>query len=264
MARNVGLIKISGKIGDLQFFTKDGKTYVGLSSNLSKDRILKDPAYKRTRENMAEFGGAANVSKAIRSKLLPLSSLIEKNLHNRLTAKIRELINSGSGVRGKRKVEFSLLKEDLVEFEINDSSLVSQICKVERSITSNADRNQVTLVFPEFQPIDALSIPEGATHFRVHLACLAVSDFVPYGANKKYKALVAAQHGLLDYSLSAPILVDDPVSAGLTLSVALPGNPVLDPKVSLFVFFGIEFLQEVNGEFYQFSTNNAIRIEAII
>ncbi|TNF48602.1 MAG: hypothetical protein EP305_05155, partial [Bacteroidetes bacterium] len=98
MAKNIGLIKISGKVGDLQFFQKDGKTYVGLTSSISKDRIIKDPAFKRTRENMAEFGGAAGVSKAIREYLVPLKGLFEKGLHTRMVAMIRELINAGSGV----------------------------------------------------------------------------------------------------------------------------------------------------------------------
>jgi len=263
MAKNVGLIKISGKVGDLQFFNKDGKSYVGLTSNVSKERIKKDPAFKRTRENMAEFGGAAGVSKNIREFLIPLKSLFEKNLHARFTSIIRLMINAGSGVRGKRAVEFSLNQDELLKYELNVKSKVSEVMFATMEVTTNAGRNQAVLNVDEFLPLDYLLIPEGATHYKIHLAALSVSNFEPQGVKSKYKPLNAAQHGLFEASSTAELSVDSLATGGLSLTVDLPGTPTLDPEVSLFTFVGIEFLQEVNGTFYQFASNNAIRIEKV-
>ena len=263
MAKNIGLIKISGKVGDLQFFNKEGKAYVGLSSSLSKDRIKKDPAFKRTRENMAEFGGAAGVSKNIREYLIPLRSLFEKNLHLRFTSIIRLMMNSGSGVRGKRAVEFSLNQEELKGYELNVKSKVSEILYASMDVTTNTERNQAVLTIAEFLPADYLLIPEGATHYRIHTAALSVSNFEPQGVKAKYKPLNAAQHGLLAISSTAALSVESAVVGGISLTADLPGAPTLDPDVSLFTFVGIEFLQEINGIFYQFASNNAIRIEKV-
>jgi len=263
MAKNIGLIKISGKVGDLQFFKKEGKSYVGLSSNISKERIQKDPAFKRTRENMSEFGGAAKVSKSIREYLIPLKSLIEKQLHNRVTSMVRQLINVGSGDRGKRAVEFSANQTEVNGFELNKSTKVSEVMFTSNTLVTNADRNQLILTIEEFLPSDYLLIPEGATHFRVHLAGLAISDFAPVGPKNKYLPINETQHGAFIKDETSPIPVSSLVTGGITLTVDLPGAPVLAPEVSLAGFIGIEFLQDVNGTFYQLASNNALRIEKL-
>ena len=55
MARQKGIIKLKGSIGDVSFYkTKDG--YLAREkSGVDKDRIKNDPAFQRTRENGAEF-----------------------------------------------------------------------------------------------------------------------------------------------------------------------------------------------------------------
>ena len=263
MAKNIGLIKISGKVGDLQFFQKDGKTYVGLTSSVSKDRIIKDPAFKRTRENMSEFGGAAGVSKSIREHLIPLRGLIEKGLHTRLVQIIRYLINSGSGVRGKRAVEFSLNQSELAGYDLNASTKVSEVLHIGVQITANAERNELVLTVPEFLPADYMLIPEGATHVRFILAGMALSDFAPIGPKNKYKETNAAQHGIFAAEVGTLLPVEQLVTGGVSMTVNLPGAPVLDSDVSLVAFLGVEFLQEVNGLVYSFASNNAIRIERL-
>lgn len=263
MARNKSIIKISGKIGDLQFFNRNGKGYVGLAAQLSKERIKKDPAFKRTRENMAEFGGAASVSKAIRTLLIPLRGLFEKGLHARFTSVLRQLINLGSGTRGKRAIEFSLNKDELAGVELNAQSKVSEVLFTPIEMSANADRNQVVVDIEAFLPSDYLNIPEGATHFRVHTAMLSVSDFAPEGPKNKYKPINSNQHGLFAHEHTAELPLDGMVTGGISLTLDLPGAPVLASEVSLITLVGIEFLQETNGEFYQFATNNAIRIEQL-
>jgi hypothetical protein len=263
MAKNIGLIKISGKVGDLQFFKKGGKAYVGLASQISKDRIKKDPAFKRTRENMAEFGGAAAVSKAIRQQLIPLRGLFEVGLHARMTSLVRLLINLGTGERGQRAVEFSQNKEELAGIELNKLSHISEILFTPLEVTVNADRNQMVLNIAEFLPSDYMNIPEGASHFRIHAAALALSDFAPGGVKNRYRPINSTQHGLFAVQTTAETSVMSTVTGGLSLTVDLPGAPTLDADVSLATFIGIEFLQNINGTYYQLASNNAIRIQEL-
>lgn len=260
MAKNIGLIKISGKIGDLQFFQKKGQTYVGLSSSLSKERIKKDPAFKRTRENMSEFGGAASVSKAIRLKLIPIAGLIESGLHARLTSVLREMMNMGAGQRGQRAVEFVANGAVLEGFELNKSTRLSEVMQTNNVLSTNTDRNQLSLDIAEFLPDDYLLIPDGASHFKIHLAALAMSNFEVNGTSGKYQPTNASQHGLFANTESALLNVDSLVTGGVHISVDLPGSPVLAADVALAGIVGIEFLQEVNGTFYQFASNNAVKI----
>lgn len=263
MAKNIGLIKISGKVGDLQFFQKEGKTYVGLTSQLSKDRIMKDPAFSRTRENMSEFGGAAAVSKSLRNSLIPLRALIDSGLHSRFVGLIRQTINLGTGARGERRVEFSLNQEELVGFELNKNTKVSETVLTTNTLVANVDRNQLTLDVEEFLPSDYLMFPEGTTHFRMILAGLSISDFEPVGLKKKYRPINTEQHGLFVKESTAELPINTLVAGGLTLTADLPGAPVLDPDVLLAAFLGIQFLQEVNGVYYALAAHNALRIEKV-
>lgn len=212
---------------------------------------------------MAEFGGSASVSKSIRQFLIPLKNLIEKQLHQRFTSLIRILMNEGSGDRGKRKVEFSLNQSEVDGFELNKSAKVSEVLFTTNTLVANVDRNQLSLTIDEFLPGDYLLIPEGATHFKVHLAGLAISDFEPVGPKSKYRPVNTAQHGLFVKDATAELPLSSLIVGGIALTVDLPGTPILAPEVSLAGFIGIEFLQEVNGTFYQFASNNAIRIEKL-
>ncbi len=59
MAKQIGIIKLKGKIGDLSYYkTKDGHL-AREKGGVDAERIKNDPAFERTRENGAEFGSAA-------------------------------------------------------------------------------------------------------------------------------------------------------------------------------------------------------------
>ncbi|RST25409.1 hypothetical protein EIZ46_11240, partial [Chryseobacterium lacus] len=66
MARQKGLIKLKGTMGDITFYrTKDG--YMAREkTSMTGDRLRNDPAFQRTRENMAEFGRAGQAGKYLR------------------------------------------------------------------------------------------------------------------------------------------------------------------------------------------------------
>ena len=63
MAKQTGVITLEGRVGRLSFYkTKDG--YLAREKGgVSKSRILNDPRFARTRENMREFADNAKSSK---------------------------------------------------------------------------------------------------------------------------------------------------------------------------------------------------------
>ncbi len=260
MARNIGIVQISGKVGGLQFFHKNGESFVGLPSNISKERIKSDPAFARTRENNSEFGGAALVSKNFRAQLIPLRNLTERNLHNRVTSQIRKMMNEGAGPRGKRAAQFSLHHDYFNGFELNASSKLSEIVYATIAVSANNDRNEVTLSLDEFLPSDYLNIPEGSTHYKLYASALSISDYGPSGLLNQYGPLNAAQDGLFATVSSTEMPISSANPGGFSFTVSLPGAPVLAADVSLFSILGIAFLQNLNGTFYQLHSNNAARI----
>ena len=65
MARQKGIIKLRGTVGDITFYkSKDGHL-VRERGGVDGNRIANDPAFKRTRENGSEFGRAGKSGKLL-------------------------------------------------------------------------------------------------------------------------------------------------------------------------------------------------------
>ena len=72
MARQKGIIKLKGTIGDITFYkTQDGHL-AREKGGIDASRIASDPAFQRTRENGSEFGRAGKAGKMLRTALRPL------------------------------------------------------------------------------------------------------------------------------------------------------------------------------------------------
>ena len=55
MAKQIGIIKLKGTIGDISFYkSQDGHLARG-KGGVEASRIANDPAFQRTRENGSEF-----------------------------------------------------------------------------------------------------------------------------------------------------------------------------------------------------------------
>ena len=65
MARQKGVIKLEGRIGDLSFYKSGGDYLARAKGGVDGDRIKNDPAFARTRENGEEFGRAGKASKLV-------------------------------------------------------------------------------------------------------------------------------------------------------------------------------------------------------
>ena len=61
MAVNNSFLKLKGGLGGLSFYEAGGENRVREKGGIDRDRIMNDPDFKRTRENMSEFGGSAKL-----------------------------------------------------------------------------------------------------------------------------------------------------------------------------------------------------------
>src|SRR5690606_7393514 len=118
MAKQESLVKLRGKIGDLSFSKHRERGYeVRMKGGVDKQRILSDPKFQRTRENMTEFGAAAQTAKIIRLQLNNLlRGVADKDFRNRLTSVVHRIQKMDSeSVRGERvfKPENSYLLKGL-------------------------------------------------------------------------------------------------------------------------------------------------------
>lgn len=233
MAKQRGIIKIDGTIGDITFVkTADG--YIAKEkSSLKGDRIAADPAFKRTRENGAEFGRAGRAGRVLRNAIRTLLlNAKDRRVVSRLTGEMMRVIKADTtNTRGLRNVidgEAELLQG--FDFNINAKLGTS----VYASYTTVIDRvaGTLTVNLPSFIPAEQIAAPAGTTHFKM-VSMGAEVDF----ENESFVA---------DNKESAVLAWDNTATAVINLANAVTPNSTHP----LFLLLGIQFFQQVNGVNY--------------
>jgi hypothetical protein len=246
MARQVGIIKLKGGIGDISFYkTKDGylaRTKGGVDGK----RIANDPAFQRTRENGSEFGTAAKGSKLLRTALrLLLQNASDSRVSNRLTKQMLTVVKSDAindrGLRVVNQGDMALLDK----FEFNIRGKLASLLFTPYTPTIDRVTGAIVMTLPDFIPVDSIVAPSGTTHFKILVGGAEV-DF-------------DAETFVYDSDASAILPWDAATVAALVLTAGLTANST-DP---IFQVIGVEFYQEVNGQMYSLK-NGAYNALAIV
>ncbi|GMQ26626.1 hypothetical protein Aoki45_33090 [Algoriphagus sp. oki45] len=242
MAKQTGVITLKGPVGRLSFYkTKDG--YLAREKGgVEKSRIMNDPRFARTRENIREFTDNANSSKLLRDALRPVISKIgDRRLNLRITQLMMQVLKSDeSSVRGDRRVKmgnWDLLKD----MELNAGSSLSSTLFFDIQTADSPSAWQVQT--PAFFPGDMIAIPNGATHYRLSATGVAV-DF-----DSGIRSVSAASTGALSV-----------LDAAVPQSLSVDKAPL---SGSHFVYLlTVEFIQIVNGVEYAINNgaHNAAKI----
>ena len=127
---------------------------------------MNDPAYIRTRENIAEFGTTAQSGKLLRNAIgTMLNRAKDPRMSSRMMgilSKVRQL--DSSSARGERVVSEGLLtlngKQLLKGFDFNNRAALQAVFHAPFSL----DTLTGVVTIADFVPLDQLQIPEGATH----------------------------------------------------------------------------------------------------
>lgn len=234
MAKQTGVITLKGPVGRLSFYKTRNGYLAREKGGVEKSRIMNDPRFARTRENIREFTDNANSSKLLRDALRPVISKIgDKRLNLRITQSMMKVLKSDeSSVRGERRVKlgnWDLLKD----MEMNASSSLNSTLFFEIQTTDSPSAWEVQL--PAFTPGDMLAIPNGSTHYRISATGVGV-DF-----DLGTRSVLSGN--------SPTLSVLDP---GLAQSLTVDKNQLSGTH---FVFLlSVEFIQIVNG--VEYSINN--------
>ena len=233
MARQKGIIKLKGTIGDITFYkTQDGHL-AREKGGIEASRIRNDPAFQRTRENGSEFGRAGKAGKMLRTALR--GSLINSSdgrMVSRLTQQMVKVIQADLiNERGLRNV-IDGEAELLLGFEFNirgklGTSLFAPFVGVIDRVTGN-----ITVDLAPFIPVNMIAAPAGTSHFKI----------ISAGAEIDFEA-----ETFVETHSETAILPWD-----ATPTVAISQTNAVTPASTkpLFLALGIEFYQEVNGQMY--------------
>ena len=233
MAKQVGIVRFSGTIGDLTFYqTRDGY-YVRQKSTLSRKRYKEDPAFERSRENNAEFGIAATGASLFRSVFMSLAAhLQDTTLWSRIVKHMRGTIAMDRvGNRGKRNLAEAFRNADAQEyirgFRFNAETGIGNLLMQRYTVDMSAG----SITIADFVPSRDLKAPSVATH--VSLKCgLTRIDFA---------------EGLDSTFFTEPIIMTlDDLSRNIVLQPEAP----YPGEGTRFMVLNISFLQEINGTLY--------------
>jgi hypothetical protein len=246
MARQKGIIKIEGTVGDLTFYkSKDGHL-VREKGGVPADRIANDPNFQRTRENGAEFGRAGKAGKILRNAIRGLlQNAKDAKVVSRLTTEMVKVIQADlTSVRGLRNVidgEAALLNG----FDFNLNAKIGTTLYAAFVAAINRVAGTIILNVPPMVPLNMIAAPAGATHYKI----------VSAGAEIDFENEVTRS----DLQESAILPLDNALSVDLLLT----NNVTPNSTNVLFAILGIQFFQEVNGVKYPLK-NGAFNALAIV
>jgi hypothetical protein len=246
MAKQKSTVEIQGTIGNLTFFKSQDGYMVKAKSSISKSKIMSDPKFKRTRENMAEFGNAGHSAKILRT---PFSGMLQQSSDNRMISRLTTLMlrvvqTDTVNKRGSRKAaggDLSLLED----FDFNRKGILSTTLTAPFDITYTRSSGNLTVDFPAFIPDQGIAAPQGATHYKLQLAA------APVDLDAKKNLALTIESSVLPWENIA--------AAPLTLVLSLPPASVLP----VFILLQVQFFTQVNADYYPLN-NGAFNACSII
>lgn len=267
MARQMGAIKYKGTLGEVRHFRIKGLKghFAGLKGGPTKEQIMTDPAFQRTRENMSEFGGSATAAKAVRVGLAQLmGKMADSRVAGRLTRAMKKInLEDTAGIRGQRSFFISTNRQHLNGFNFNKESNFDSIIYAPYTLTNSVGRDSATLTFAPFNPMNFVNPPSGATHFRIVNAISVISDYEFNTDSGVYEPVEDELNELNKVEYSGYLSLSDDITTPLEIEAELDGSPTLTGDVSVINSIGIEFYQQIGSEYYLFAQGNALKIQTI-
>lgn len=267
MARQVGVVKYNGTIGDIRHFKIKGLTgnYAGLKGGASAEQIKSDPAFKRTRENMNEFGGCALVGKSIRSGQAQLmKQMSDPHFTGRLTGIVKKInLEDKTEARGYRAILLTKAPQYLVGLNFNKNRSFERVFFAPFKFSANEERNLVTLNLDAFNPMNYVNHPNGATHFRLINSVSVISDYAYNAVSRTYEPIEPALNELSSVVYSDFLELSVSTIEQLALSNEVPDLPTMNENVSVLGCIGIEFFQKVGDNFYLLNEGNCLKIQDV-
>lgn len=230
MAKQGGILQIQGTLENLTFYKSADGLLVRTRGGVSKQRIMNDPAFVRTRENGAEFGHSANSGKLLRNAV---GSMVfkakDRKLSSRLLKVMSQLKNLDTvNARGMRKVAEGLNDPNgkllLKGFDFNERAALQSVLYSPIAV----DPLTGTVTISDFNPMEQLRGGDGATHFSLQSAYLNL-DFETGASAITYSPAVSF-----------------PITNGIISPILTPTAVPTGNGTQLF-FLLVEFFQEVNG-----------------
>jgi len=267
MARQTGPLRYKGTLGEIRHFKIKGLKgdFAGLKGGPSAEQVKTASEFKRTRENMNEFGGCATAAKSLRVGLSQLmNQMSDSQLTGRVTAIMKKInLEDQSEARGYRAILISTQRQYLTGLNFNKNVSFDTIFYAPFSIANTPERDSATLTVEPFDPMNLVNPPVGATHFRIVNAISVISDFAFNATSGAYEPVDMAVNEISKVAYSDYLDLNTATLTPTVVDATLDGSPTISADVSVINSIGIEFYQKVGSEYYLLNAGNALKIQNI-
>lgn len=260
MSKQKSLVKFQGKMDGISFYETKGGHFARMAKGPSRQRILTDPKFKRTRENLTEFTSLALARKLFRSSVRSVSNLTDGELHLRLSTVFRGMAKRSDGIRGQRPVAVSQNRDVLKNLELNTLYKFAAICPVRVTPAHPESRTSGSLAVQPFVPAEMITAQPTATHFRLVQLLSLMPDVVFRPESGKYESVDTFYDGLHEISFSDYVDVSSTQQVTLTLETSLGNAPPPGPNVSVMQGLGIIFYEQIGAIHYPLSQGNGMQL----
>jgi len=233
MAKQKGLFKVEGTLDDVTFYKRGESYLIRNKGGVSRQRVLNDPSFARTRENGSEFANVAASGKMLRNAN---SVLIKKAKDGSLTRRLMHVLAKVKdadtvSARGMRNVNEGLSSVDgkafLKNFDFNSFTPLKAIMQAPYEL----DTATGTVTITDLVPMDMLTFPNYASRVTFKAGFMNL-DLLTGDYDITYSPDVTLP---IDMTTSSPVVTPTGVPTGSGYS---------------FYFLLVEFSQEINGVFY--------------
>jgi hypothetical protein len=169
MARQKGIIKLDGTIGDITFYKSKDGFLAREKGGVSANRIANDPAFQRTRENGAEFGRAGRAGKVLCNSIRNLlQNVSDSKMVGRLTKEMVKVIQmDATNARGLPNV-IDGEAELLTGFDFNINGKLGTTLYAPYTTVIDRVAGTLTANLAAFIPQFMIAAPGGgSTHFKI-------------------------------------------------------------------------------------------------
>lgn len=263
MAKQKGVIKYVGTIGDIRHFKIKGQEgyFAGMVGGPTAEQVYSAPEFERTRENMNEFGGCAKAGKSVRNGFAQLLiKMADSQLTGRLTSIMKKInLEDQTEARGSRAIEISTQRTYLNGLDFDKNLSLNSVFSAPYSVTHPTTRDIADFVVQAFDPSSLIIAPPGATHFRLVNSLAIVSDFAYNNTTGTYDATQPLYNELSNVTYS-PYLDLTTAAPATTVTSMLTTPGTVPTDVTVLQAVGIEFYQKVGSNYYQFASGNCLKI----
>lgn len=180
MARQIGIIKIKGSIGDLSFYESAGVQLVRKKTGATKKQIEMDPRFQRTKENAQEFGRTMKSCKLLKQRLQDiLFQCTDKSFFNRLVSRMSMVLKSDPVHRRGERIVTGRGLELLGGLETNRNFKFKDQVLTDIHVSFDVTKGAGIVAVPAFIPAQRIRRYETSTHAQMVFAVIEFGATIP-------------------------------------------------------------------------------------